>query len=290
MGYVHNKGVGRVQRGQKKSDGMKALRLEDCQLLLSTVEASAPTNPKWQRDYALILISAALGMRRGEVRLFERKHFADLERDGVIHCPTLKQSEKIKFICAGNMHDGQPCMRQVRVRATAAGEVHKCYRCGTERIVPVPKGKLQSGVILVDIDIVEEWTTAFILNYLNETMSPEQQFLFEASGRWGNLKCDKPMSEQTVTTIFNTHLLAANLDPRYSTHCLRHRRGVQIYSQFHDLVAVKTALRHKNIKTAQVYANIDEETKERYREQLSKPEFNLMAKPKPKEPKRKKHG
>ncbi len=286
MGYIHSKGVGRVQQGQKKSDGMKALRLEDCQLLLTTVEASAPTNPKWRRDYALILISAALGMRRGEVRLFERKHFADLERDGIIHCPTLKQSEKIKFVCAGNMHDGQPCMRQCRVKASSAGTLHECYRCGTKRMVPVPKGKLQSGVILIDIDIVEEFTTAFILNYLNETMRPEQNFLFEASGRWDNLKCDKPISEAHVTQIFNTHLINAGLDPRYSTHCLRHRRGVQLYSQFHDLVAVKTGLRHSSIKTAQFYAGLDEETKQRYRDQLNKPEFNLMSKPK--EAKRKK--
>ncbi len=286
MGYVHSKGVGRVQRGQKKVDGIKALRLEDFRLLLDTVEASAPTNPKWKRDHAMISIAAGLGMRRGELRLFERKHFADLERDGVVHCPTLKQSEKIKFVCAGNMHDGQPCMRQCRVKATAAGTTHECYRCGTKRVVPTPKNKLQTGVVLVDIDIVEEFTTAYILNYLNETMRPEQNFLFEADGRWGNLKCDQPISEAHVSQVFNTYLLAAGLDARYSTHCLRHRRGVQLYTQFHDLVAVKTGLRHSSIKTAQFYAGLDEETKQRYREQLSKAEFNPFTKPK--ESKRKK--
>lgn len=277
MGYLHNKNVG---KGNRKLQSMKAMTLDDLRVLLDTVKASAATNAKWERDFAMIFIAAALGMRRGELRLFERKHFADLERDGVVHCPTLKQSEKIQFICAGNLHDGQPCMRTCRVRATAAGQVHKCYRCGTERVVPVPKGKLQSGVILVDIDIVEEWSTAFILNYLNETMKPEQRFLFEADGRWGNLKTDKPISEAHVSQIFNTYLIAAGLDPRYSTHSLRHRRGVQLYSQFHDLVAVKTGLRHKNIKTSQVYADIDQETKDRYREQLSKAEFNPLIKSK----------
>lgn len=254
---------------------------EDWKLMLEAVEATQDTNSHWQRDYALIFIAAALGMRRGEVRLFERRHFKDLESHDTILCPTLKQSEKIQFACKGALHTGEACGRICRVKADSAGQEHKCYRCGEYTVVPALKGKPQSGVVEVPIDIVEEGTSGFILDYLDNTMRPNQKYLFVPEGRWGK-ESDKPLSEQSVTTIFNTYLLAAGLNPHYSTHSLRHQRGVRIYSLFHDLVAVKNALRHKNIKASQVYADLDAETKERYKAELEKKAFDPLKKRKKK--------
>ncbi len=268
MVYLNSKGVG---RNNKKVKALKALRPEDWQAILQAVEDSEPYNADWHRDYALIFLGAAIGMRRGEIHLFQRHHFRDMIDNFTIYCPTLKQSEKIKFRCKGYLHDGRDCGRMCHVKASAAGQEHTCYRCGTIGTVPTPKGELSTGVVDVEIDVIDEHTIHYIQDYLDHHMRPDQEWLFE--GWKGKHICDG-----TVNRIFNTFLVAAGLDPRYSYHSLRHRRGVQVYTEFKDLVLVKKSLRHKNIATSQIYADLDAELKEQYRAQLSKKAFDPLKK------------
>lgn len=224
----------------------------------------------WRRDYALIFLSGALGMRVGEVCLFERRHF-DIEHD-VIHAPTLKQSEKITFICPKNMADGSACGRKSRVRLSAAGKEHKCYRCGqTSKVQELRPGQVDKGVAEVDIDIIEPKTAAFIINCLDEWMRPDQRWLFEGRDNYH-------LSKGHARRIFNTHAVAAGLDPNISFHSLRHHRGVTVYSLFKDTILCRDALRHKDVATTQIYAALDQEQKQTYREKLNEKAFDPLKK------------
>ncbi len=259
MIYVNNKNVG---RGNTKVKALRAMRHEEWEKVLDHVEMSAHDNMKWQRDFALIYLGAALGMRRGEVILFQRHHFKDLEKNFTIYCPTLKQSEKIKYACKGQLHDGRPCGRICNVKATSAGGEHTCYRCGTIGQVPIPARELTTGVVDVEIDIVEPNTCEFIYDYLDSQMRADQDWLFEG---WKG----QHISEGHCNRIYNTYIVRAGLDPKMSFHSLRHYRGVKLYSLSHDLVLVKNGLRHKGTGTAQVYAGMDQEMKDKYRKDLA---------------------
>lgn len=269
--YATTKQIGRPQKGDKKPKAIKTVSDEQWVSILQAVEDSSKINPRWERDYAIIFLGAALGMRRGEICLYERDHFRDLNQYDVIHVPTLKRSERIQYTCKGTTADGDKCERKVRVKASSAGHMHRCYRCGKYGEVPkLPNGRESSGVVLVDVDIVEEKTVGFILDYI-ERMRPDQRFLFES-------KPGYHISDGHVNRIFNTFTLAAGLDPKISFHSLRHNRGVMMWSRFGDMILCRDALRHRDIKTTQIYADLDLEKKEKYKAELDKRAFDPLKK------------
>lgn len=270
MAYTLNKGVG---RSQKKPRSVLSVTDDQWKDMLQAVEDSKDVNPNWQRDYAIIFLGAALGMRVGEIILLERRHFEDMDQYDVIHLPTLKQSEKVQFICRGTNVRGEPCGRKVRVKVSSAGKPHECYRCGHISEVPEPRSgnHSSSGVVEVDIEIVEPQTVGFILDYLANEMRPDQRFLFEG-------KKGYHLSSGHCNRIFNTYAGRAGLDPKISFHSLRHNRGVKVYSLFKDMVLCKQALRHKDVATTQIYADLDNEQRMRYREELSRKAFDPLKK------------
>lgn len=252
---------------KSKSRNEYVISSEEWQLILETVENSAPTNPQWKRDYAIIFLGGALGMRRGEIPLFERNHFRFLEDSDVVYAPTLKQEDRIPYACS--------CGRRCRVKSSSGGCDHLCARCGKSGRVPMPGKSVIIGAIEKDIPIVEENTKNFILDYLKEDMRPDQRWLFE--GRNGY-----HMSGGHVNRIFNTYCIQAGLSKKISFHTLRHLRGVRVYSLFKDMTVTKDALRHKDVKTTQVYAGLDEETRLEYKEKLEKKSFDPLKKRKKK--------
>lgn len=268
--YLNSKNVGRLKDGDKKPKSLKAISLDQFRAILQAVHDSEPINENWRRDYALIYLGGALGMRVGEIALYERSHFSDLEKYDVIHVPTLKQSEKITFVCPGMTHEGEYCGRKSRVKLSSAGQMHKCFRCGKSNPVPKAKnGATSTGIVLIDVDIVEDKTRLFILDYLDE-IPADQRWLFESSNPKYHL------SKGHISKIFNTFAAAVGLDPKISFHSLRHCRGVTVYSQFKDMVLCKSALRHKNVATTQIYADLDLEQKQHYREELNKKAFDPL--------------
>ncbi len=274
MLYINTKNQNRDGVTVKKSDKAPSeyvIRDDDWKKMLDACEETQPNNPRWERDYALIFLGAALGMRRGEICLFERNHFRDLEQHNVIYAPTLKQSDKIQFVCRGLDSSGDVCGRRCRVKASSAGQEHRCHRCGSIGVVPVPKGKLSTGVVEKTVDVVEPKTVDFILDYLDH-MRPDQQFLFEGRSQ-GQHVC-----EVHVNRIFNTYAQLAGLSGKLSFHTLRHYRGVKLYSLGKDLVLVKDGLRHKDIKSSQVYAGLDQEQKDDYRMKLNAKAFDPLRK------------
>ncbi len=262
MLYLNCKKTGRTQDAGKKPMALKALDTASWERMLEMCADSKAVNKNWVRDYMILFLGCALGMRRGEVAIFERNHFRDMDSLMVIHVPTLKQSERIQYQC--------PCGKRCRVRAASAGEQHTCAKCGQAGTIPTPKGKLFTGVVERELDIVEEATIGTIQDYL-AAMRPDQKWLFE--GRKG-----EHVSTGHVNRIFNTFAHLAGVNPRISFHSMRHNRGVMLWSKFHDLVLVKNSLRHKDIKTSQIYADLDAEQKDEYRKQLNKRAFDPRKK------------
>ncbi len=263
MFYLNSKNVGRTQDTGAKPKGLLVLDNKSWETMLEECEKSKGVNPNWKRDYAIIFIGCALGLRRVEVCALEKNNFRNLESLMVIHAPTAKQSEKIQFRC-------QHCGRRCRVKASSAGKDHHCAKCHEVGKVNTPKRELETGITERDLDIVEEPTIAFIQEYLSE-MRADQKWLFE--GRRG-----KPVSVGHVNRIFNTYGQLAGVDPRVSFHSLRHNRGTKLWSMFKDLMLVKKLLRHNDIKSAQVYADLDEEQRENVRQQLAKKAFDPRKK------------
>ncbi len=267
MNYVNCKNIGRTQQTGKKPKSMLVITEDQWISILHAIEDDASSNVNWRRDHAIIFLGAALGMRRGEINLYERRHFKDLEKYDVIHVPTLKQSEKIQFICT-NKHCGRKC----RVKLDKAGHMHECFRCGKPSPVPEKKPSQKTeGVAEVDVDVVEPQTVGFILDYLENQMRPDQRFLFE--GRNGY-----HISSGHINRIFNTYAQAAGLDPKISFHSLRHNRGVKLYTLFKDMKLCQSGLRHKNISTTQIYADLDQAAKDHYRSELSKKAYDPLKK------------
>lgn len=267
--YVNCKEL--AHRGHvQKASSERIMTDNDWTAMLDACEQSAPVNPRWQRDWALIFLGCALGMRRGEMALWERSHFDDLQQHNVIHAPTLKQAERITYTCAN-----KDCLTlkgkrtTFRVKAASAGKEHECSKCWTVGTVPKPKNKLISGVVLRDVDVVEPKTVDFIFDYIDHQMRPDQTWLFE--GRRG-----QHMSAGHVNCIFNTYCCMAELNPKLSFHSLRHARGMRVYTQFRDFEAVRSALRQKDIKSAGWYAAHDEEAKAEMREKLNERAMDPM--------------
>lgn len=269
--YIGSKSIGRTQRGVKKPRVLLTVTADQWESVLQAIEDDT-TNLHQIRDYALVFLGAALGMRRGEICLYERKHFRDLDKYDVIYVPTLKQSEKIQFTCQQRTVDGDRCGRKCRVKLSSAGQKHRCFRCGKESDVPdLLPGQTSEGVVEVPVDIVEPQTVGFIFDYLENHMRPDQRFLFET-------KPGYHISAGHVNRIFNTYSVAAGLDPKISFHSLRHNRGVKLYTMFKDMKLCQNGLRHKNIATTQIYADLDQEAKDHYREELAKKAFDPLKK------------
>jgi integrase len=265
MPYLQSKHMGR--RGHvKKTDVERVVTEAQWRRLLEVCEQSKEDfNANWKRDYTALYLGYMLGLRIGEAVLLERNHFSDLEKLDVVRLPTLKQSERIQYVC-------RSCKRKCRVKSDRMGTAFTCS-CGTEGTVPKLAGfKPHIGAVEMDLPFVEEQTVGYLIDYIQNHMRPDQRWFFESPK---NPKCH--ISTSHMSRIFNTYAEAAGLSKKYSWHSLRHGRGVRVWSLFKDLVMVKGALRHRNIAAAQIYAGLDPETKADYKKKMERVAFDPLA-------------
>lgn len=264
--YVQTKKLGRGHCHKSKSE--RALSELQWRAVLDAAEDSQHEfNQHWKRDYTAIYLSFMLGLRIGEVSILERKHCRELLAGGeTIHLPTLKQSERLPFRCKNG-----DCLRKVRVKAEYAGKPYECSKCGTKSIVPHPGKSLVMGVVEKDPGFLEEATIAYILDYIKDHMRPDQRWFFEGRRKGYHV------SVSNLSRIFNTFAQRAGLSNKYSWHSLRHGRGVTLYSHTHEVEAVREGLRHKHLKTAEIYIGLDAELKGQYKKTLNKAAFDPLA-------------
>lgn len=264
--YVYVKGLG--ARGHtRKTMEERFLTFEQVQQVLdAAVESKNQFNQNWYRDYAAIFMGYSFGLRIGEVRLLERRHFSELASKQVAHLPTLKQRERIPVVCAGTLSDGRRCGKRVRVSVTHAGGEWPCPRCGHLNKVEQPKRAISLLVPEKDPPIIETQTIEFVLDYMENYMRPEQRYFFP------NNK-GLPMSERHMARIFQTHTIAAGFSPKYSFHALRHGRGSRIWNLFKDRVMVRDSLRQKSTAMADVYSHMDPDEIKRAKRALERRSF-----------------
>jgi len=266
--YLQSKGLGPGH--PRKTSAERVLTEKQWQAVLEACQAAKDENPKWwYRDYSALYLGYMFGCRVGEIVILERKHFSDLEKFDTARIPTLKQADRVQVICGG-MHEGKPCARKSRIRGDRVGEDYTCPRCGSKTKVPPPKVALRTGAVDKELPLVEEQVIKFVLDYMREHMRPDQRWLFESRRHGGHI------SSSAMGRVFNTYLHRAGMSPKYSFHSLRHGRGVRLWSQFQDLVLVSQGLRHKDIKSAQIYAGLDPERREAYQKKLSKIAFDPL--------------
>lgn len=151
-------------------------------------------------------------------------------------------------------------MRISEVRTVRFREIDKAHG---QIFVPFSKGHI-AGYVPLSPRVVELLTT-----YCNEynaqnpgnRLSPEDYVFF-------NEDRSAPMSMYRLRSMYNAIQERAGLrDRHYTCHKLRHYFGLNLYLQSHDLVLVKSVLRHKSISATLVYvvlaASIDAQN--RYR-------------------------
>jgi len=88
-------------------------------------------------------------------------------------------------------------------------------------------------------------------------MRPEQTCLFESSP-------GRQLNKDHLRAIFNSYVMLAGLNRKYSWHALRHGRGVLIMDQFEDLVMVRDSLRQKSLSAAEFYVNLSPKRRQEY--------------------------
>jgi len=64
-----------------------------------------------------------------------------------------------------------------------------------------------------------------------------------------------PLTARQANRLFKRYALLAGLSANYSIHALRHFRGVQLYSETHDINLVREALRHEDIRSTMIYVH-----------------------------------
>jgi site-specific recombinase XerC len=119
-----------------------------------------------------------------------------------------------------------------------------------------------------DFPIIEEAVSAYILDYIEKQMRPDQRWLFES-------KPGHHVSQSYLSRIFNTYAKQIGLNSNYAWQSLRHGRGFRLWAVCHDLTMVSQGLRC-NLHTAQKYASLDPENEKEFKKTLSRIAFNPL--------------
>ncbi|NDQ57299.1 MAG: tyrosine-type recombinase/integrase [Acidipila sp.] len=100
---------------------------------------------------------------------------------------------------------------------------------------------------------VEASAVLYVTEYLKR-MHPRQKFLFTSHN------IARHVSSRTLDRVFNTYAEKIGLSIHYSSHAMRHARGVYIYEMFKDVLMVKGMLRHSSLKSSEVYLHLSPST------------------------------
>jgi site-specific recombinase XerC len=70
----------------------------------------------------------------------------------------------------------------------------------------------------------------------------------------------RPIRAGDLSTRFGDYLVRRGL-PHITPHQLRHRYGTALYQKTRDLLLVKELMRHEDVSTTQIYAQLADETR-----------------------------
>jgi integrase len=255
MGYDRwKKGYDPEHPKISKTDQEKFLTRDQVKTLLDEIKRQE--NSKWRRDHAAVFIAFHLGLRIGETVLLRREHFRDLEKEQV-YVPTLKRAQRIVFSCPS-------CGRKTVFGAGKNGKRVTCPKCWKKHLFRIRREKKNSpenrNLPELSPPVIPKALKEYVQEYLRE-LPPSQAWLFE--GRPG-----KPMTISALRQNFNHYLVSAELPVCFSFHALRHGWGVVIGEIRKDPVHVRDMLRHKSVRTSEIYVHMGPEAKREYQEAL----------------------
>jgi len=234
----------------RKTDEQKFLTGEEVGRLLGAVEREK--KKKWKRDHCAIFLGYFLGLRCSEACILERNTFRGLDHQQVF-IRTMKNMPRVSTSCGG-------CGRRWSVSVVRVGKPVNCPRCGVEVTVPTPRRAVDLNPPEKSPPVVETKVLEYVRTYLQE-MRPDQRWLLESTP-------GEHISVPHMHRVFNYYVLAAQLDPAYSFHALRHGRGVRIYEKFEDFVMVRDMLRQKSISSTEWYMHLSPQRKQKLRDAL----------------------
>jgi integrase len=257
MGYERwKKGYDPERPKISKADREKFFTRDQVKILLDQIKAQG--NPKWKRDHAAVFITFHLGLRAGETVLLRREHFRDLEKD-LVYVPTLKRAQRIVFSCPS-------CGRKTVFGSGKGGKRVTCPKCAKKHLFRKQrdrkKGDSSLGRNIPEISppVIPRALREYLRTYLGD-LPPEQIWLFE--GRPG-----RKMTVGALRQNFNHYLVSSGLPPVYSFHALRHGWGVVIGEIRRDPVHVRDMLRHKSVRTSEIYVHMGPQAKREYQSAL----------------------
>ncbi len=174
------------------------------------------------RDYAFLATMGNLGLRVTETTLLRKEHLRQIS-DGIVLVPTIKR------IPAADKKSGKT------ISKLSYGDYRKeRNKRAAANLAPIP---------------VTHAVAEFLSDLATRT---ESEWLFPS--RRGN----GPITERFGEMIFEKARHLAKLPPRYSSHSLRHYRGLTVYQQEKDIKLVQHLLRHKWMQTTQTYVHLDQ--------------------------------
>lgn len=248
--YIEKKGFERGGK-QEKTESEKFLTFSQVQAMLN----ECPRVDKIGiRDHAIILLSFIFGLRSEEAIIMKREAFRKIDQ-GVAYIRRVKNRPRIPFRCTH-------CEGRCNVKPERIGEEFQCIRCGKYSVVQEPKKTIVDEDPEKEVTLIEDYAIKYIKNYLKEEMEPNQDYLFVKYYKNGKFKSDEPLSTRHVRRIFSTYAEKAGLGKIYSTHCLRHARGVYLWEKFKDLVTIAKGLGHSSLKNAEIYIGMSPEARQ----------------------------
>jgi len=193
----------------------------------------------------------------------KRKHITEEEFKKLLETTDKIRDYILLFIC-GNF--GLRVGELVRLRASDIVNENNNYYLR----VPTLKRNIKKGIIkgsikrghlpetYEEIPFPSEKVLDLVKKYIEKYKIKDWLFPWKGSH----------LPEYTARRIFKRCARKIGLNPEYSIHSLRHFKGYQIYKSKTDLKAVQTILRHKSIRTTEVYAEADLETKKKILENV----------------------
>lgn len=250
MNWKATKGYQPVKGGKQGTD--KFLEYEQLERLLKAVEEGPSKHKK--RDWMLLYCGFVLGLRVSECVALSRATFRNVREgpeEGWPLIGRLKKASKIPCQCSA-------CGRKWNAKLSRAGTTMKCASPSCDQMVRVikPVGKrITEGPQEVELRAFHPTSRKKILDYLKEM--PEDQFYLFPGKRDPKTGRRTHMAASHAAAIFNRYVLLAGLNPKLSWHSLRHGLGSLIFEKTDgNLVAIKEALGHSSVKTAEIYGHL----------------------------------
>lgn len=197
-----------------------------------------------------------------EKRSEREKYLSAEEFNALLIRAQTKQRDYLLFALAGNL--GLRVGEVVRLRVQDIKKNTIMIPCLKWRKQGQISGRIKKGALPTFYDEIP---------IPDNLLASLRRFVGEKNEGWvfQGIRCGGSIShltERAAEKIFLRHARGAGLSPVYSFHALRHYRGAIVYSSTRDLMAVKVLLRHRSVRSSEVYSHMTDQLKKTISDQV----------------------